>query len=66
MKTSLAVYSLGLLLFARTGAQTQSPLPSTDAAIPVTVDNFIRAETEMKVKPIPGAPADFVPKANQP
>jgi hypothetical protein len=45
MKTKLIIYSLGIALTTTTAAFAQSPSPSGDA-IPVTVDNFIRAETD--------------------
>ncbi|MGC2625478.1 MAG: DUF1254 domain-containing protein [Candidatus Udaeobacter sp.] len=46
MKTTLAIYSLGGALAVIADAQAQSPAPLSGGAIPVTVDNFIRAETD--------------------
>ena len=46
MKTEIAIYSLGLALSAIAEVGAQSPSPSAGAAIPVTVNNFIRAETD--------------------
>ncbi len=42
----LAICSLGIALSVIAEAQSQSPAPSLGAAISVTVDNFIRAETD--------------------
>ena len=49
MKTALAIYSLGVALYVIAGAQAQSPLPSAGAVAPVTVDNFIRAESDLYI-----------------
>ena len=46
MKTKLAIYALGLTLSVITGAQTPSSSALAGDAIPVTVDNFIRAESD--------------------
>ena len=49
MKTNLAIYSLGLALSVIAEAQAQSPSPSAGAAIPVTVENFVRAESDLYI-----------------
>jgi hypothetical protein len=46
MKTKLRRYSLGTALFAILEARAQSPSLPASNSIPVTVDNFIRAETD--------------------
>ena len=46
MKIKLTIYSLGIALTAIAATRAQSPSPSAPGAIPVTVDNFIRAETD--------------------
>src|SRR5206468_1585884 len=53
MRTQLAICSLGIA-FIRTGAiQAQSPSPTlTGNAIPVTPDNFNRAESDLVMGPI--------------
>ena len=48
MKTAHAI-SLGVALYVIAGAQAQSPLPSAGAVAPVTVDNFIRAESDLYI-----------------
>ena len=47
MKIKIAIYALGLALSTITKAQTQSSSPSAGGVIPVTVDNFIRAESDL-------------------
>jgi hypothetical protein len=47
MKKRLTIYSLGIALTAIAATQAQSPSPSAAGAIPVTVDNFIRAESDL-------------------
>lgn len=47
MKHRLTIYSLGIALTAITATHAQSPSPSATGAIPVTVDNFIRAESDL-------------------
>ena len=49
MKKSLAIYWLGVMLAAITATQAQPPSPSATGAIPVTVDNFIRAESDLYI-----------------
>jgi hypothetical protein len=46
MNANLLTCSLGLALTTINAAHTQSPSPSAAGAIPVTVDNFTRAETD--------------------
>ena len=46
MKTKLRIYSLGITLFTILEARAQSPSLPASNSIPVTVDNFIRAETD--------------------
>ena len=47
MKTKLRIYSLGVALFAILEARAQSPSLPASNSIPVTVDNFIRAESDL-------------------
>ena len=47
MKTRLLIYSLGIALSVVAEAQAQARAPSSGAAIPVTVSNFIRAESDL-------------------
>ena len=47
MKTKLRIYSLGIALFAILEARAQSPSLAASNSIPVTVDNFIRAESDL-------------------
>jgi hypothetical protein len=48
MRTQLAIYSLGVAFLAIDAIQAQSPSPSSAAnSVPVTPDNFNRAETDM-------------------
>jgi hypothetical protein len=48
MRTKLIIYSLGLAFIYIAAVQAQSPSPSLGAnAIRVTVDNFIRAESDL-------------------
>jgi hypothetical protein len=47
MKHRLTVYSLGIAVTAITATHAQSPSPSATGAIPVTVDSFIRAESDL-------------------
>jgi hypothetical protein len=42
MKVNYSVYALTLTLMATGGAQSQS-----GSAVPVTVENFVRAETDL-------------------
>ena len=49
MKRRLGIYSLGVVLTAIAPTQAQSPSPSATGAIPVTVDNFIRAESDLYI-----------------
>ena len=44
MKRDCLIYALTMTLMAVGGAQAQSPLGS---AVPVTIDNFVRAETDL-------------------
>lgn len=47
MKAKSAIYSLGIALFAIATVEAQSPSPSPTAnSVPVTADNFIRAESD--------------------
>ena len=47
MKSKLTIYSLGIACVAICGVKAQSPSPSAvHGSVPVTVDNFIRAETD--------------------
>jgi hypothetical protein len=47
MKTKLAIYSLGIAITIATAIEAQSPSPSPSGnTIPVTADNFTRAETD--------------------
>jgi len=46
VNANLLTCSLGLALTTINAANTQSPSPSAAGAIPVTVDNFTRAETD--------------------
>jgi hypothetical protein len=48
MKAKLVIYSLGIVLTAVSAVEAQSPSPSPKGnVIPVTPDNFVRAETDM-------------------
>jgi hypothetical protein len=48
MRTQLAIYSLGIAFITSGAIQAQSPSPSSAAdSVPVTPDNFNRAETDM-------------------
>ena len=47
MKTILIIYSLGISFIAVDEVEAQSPSPSNGKAVPVTVDNFIRAESDL-------------------
>jgi hypothetical protein len=48
MKAKVVIYSLGIMLTAVSAVEAQSPSPSpTGNVIPVTPDNFVRAETDM-------------------
>src|SRR6476469_7112810 len=47
MKHRLTIYSLCVALTAITATHAQSPSPSATGGIPVTVDNFIRAESDL-------------------
>jgi hypothetical protein len=48
MRTQLAIYSLGLAFITTGAIQAQSASPSSAAkSVPVTPDNFNRAETDM-------------------
>ena len=49
MKTKLRIYSLGIALFAILEARAQSPSLPASNSIPVTVDNFIRAESDLYI-----------------
>jgi hypothetical protein len=47
MRTKLAIYSLGIAVTTVSAIQAQSPSPSPSAnTVPVTADNFTRAETD--------------------
>src|SRR2546423_5232001 len=47
VNATLAIYSLGVVLTAVATVEAQSPSPSTSGnTIPVTADNFTRAETD--------------------
>ena len=47
VNATLAIYSLGVVLTAIATVEAQSPSPSTSGnTIPVTADNFTRAETD--------------------
>src|SRR5438094_5388072 len=46
MNANVLTWSLGLALTTINAAHAQSPSPSAAGAIPVTVDNFTRAETD--------------------
>jgi hypothetical protein len=48
MKTTLIIYSLGISFIAVDAVEAQSPSPSANGkAVPVTVENFIRAESDL-------------------
>jgi uncharacterized protein DUF1254 len=48
MKMKRILYSLGLVIGAISLTQAQSPSPPSDGgAVPVTVDNFARAESDL-------------------
>jgi hypothetical protein len=47
MKTKLLIYALGITVTAVSALEAQSPSPSaSDNTVPVTADNFTRAETD--------------------
>jgi hypothetical protein len=46
MRHVLNIYLLGFVLTAISANHAQSPSPSAAGAIPVTADNFTRAETD--------------------
>src|SRR4051794_30691355 len=47
MKPKLPIYALVLLLTGISRVRGEPDPPITDAIIPVTADNFVRAETDM-------------------
>ena len=53
MKHRLAIYSLGVALSVITATHAQSSSPSAVGAIPVTVENFIRAESDLYFGSLP-------------
>ena len=48
MKSKILIYSLGISFIAVDAVEAQSPSPSANGmAVPVTADNFNRAESDM-------------------